>query len=580
MARPFLLRDETLLAIAKRDALDPADAKALPGFDARRHAHLVPRWASALQAARAEVEAGTAPPEDPRTPADVRDRQDALGVRVAALVTQKATELGLPGEQLLSRRQRERAIEAWLRTGGSLAAALGGFRGAVLGAELDALTIDGDGVARRELHAAGRGPPRTSCRTLAGTWRSQPPPPVPEVAIVARHGKAVVPLLMALLSDDPHAERDRERWKVQQQVSLALCAIYSESQHCGRTYCDGDPPERIGHVRTGWLNVIASDKEMRALSSRELLDRFKIETVFWRQFDIAKALAAANDRGAIAELEVWLTHDDRHLRGNAAPLCHRRRASGAGPAAHPEVSRMIPASVPLRCSRRDRRHARGVGAGSGRRSSVGRAAPAAPRRLVLAPACAATPQDAWTLAQQAVATGDAGLVTERLSPDYRARNALEMAIGASMLAEIGEMSGSGSGSPEKAAAARAAETETQGRARHPAAQVQGADDEGDRDAVHDEAERPGDAGEVRGGRSRRPGPRDGDVLHQGGEGGRGRWRQRRASAELAELVVGYGDLKVPAAGMKVTGDTATLPSGKVTMRFKKIGGCWVIDGRD
>jgi ribonuclease D len=143
MARPFLLRDETLLAIAKRDALEPADAKALPGFDARRHAHLVPRWASALQAARAEVEAGTAPPEDPRTPADVRDRQEALGVRVAALVTRKATELGLPGEQLLSRRQRERAIEAWLRDGGSLAAALGGFRGALLGAELDALTVDG-----------------------------------------------------------------------------------------------------------------------------------------------------------------------------------------------------------------------------------------------------------------------------------------------------------------------------------------------------------------------------------------------------------------------------------------------------
>jgi len=31
---------------------------------------------------------------------------------------------------------------------------------------------------------------------LAGTWPSQPPPPVPEVAIVAGHGKAVVPLLM------------------------------------------------------------------------------------------------------------------------------------------------------------------------------------------------------------------------------------------------------------------------------------------------------------------------------------------------------------------------------------------------
>jgi hypothetical protein len=75
-----------------------------------------------------------------------------------------------------------------------------------------------------------------------------------------------------------------------------------------------------------------------------------------------------------------------------------------------------------------------------------------------AAACAATPQEAWTLAQKAVAADDAGLVTEQLSPDYRSRNALEMAIGASMLAEIGEMSGSLSGAPAKAAAAKAAET--------------------------------------------------------------------------------------------------------------------------
>ena len=153
---------------------------------------------------------------------------------------------------------------------------------------------------------------------LEGTWPSQPPPPVLEVAIVARHGKDVVPLLMALLSDDPHAERDRKRWKVQQQVTLTLSQIYSGSQHCGRTYCDGDPPERIGRVRAAWLNVIASDKQMQAASSRELLDRFKMEKVFWRQFEIGQALAAANNRGAIAELEMWLTHDDRHLRGNVA----------------------------------------------------------------------------------------------------------------------------------------------------------------------------------------------------------------------------------------------------------------------
>ena len=93
-----------------------------------------------------------------------------------------------------------------------------------------------------------------------------------------------------------------------------------------------------------------------------------------------------------------------------------------------------------------------------RPSAAPSAASAIGASRAMAPACAATPQDAWTLAQQAVATGDAGLVTERLSPDYRARNALEMAIGASMLAEIGGMSGDGSGSAEKAAAAKAAET--------------------------------------------------------------------------------------------------------------------------
>jgi hypothetical protein len=67
---------------------------------------------------------------------------------------------------------------------------------------------------------------------LRKTWPSQPPPPIAEVSDVARHGKAVVPILMALLSNDRNAERDRKRWKVQQQAALALCRIYSESQHC------------------------------------------------------------------------------------------------------------------------------------------------------------------------------------------------------------------------------------------------------------------------------------------------------------------------------------------------------------
>lgn len=154
--------------------------------------------------------------------------------------------------------------------------------------------------------------------TLTGTWPSQAPPPIPEVALVARHGKPVAPLLVAQLSDDPNVERDRKRWKVQQQLALALCRIYSESQHCGRAYCDGDPPERIGRIKEGWLRVIAADAEMQALSGTELLDRFKQEKMFWRQFEIGEALAAAGDRNAVAELEPWLTHDDRHLRSNAA----------------------------------------------------------------------------------------------------------------------------------------------------------------------------------------------------------------------------------------------------------------------
>jgi hypothetical protein len=86
---------------------------------------------------------------------------------------------------------------------------------------------------------------------LRGTWPSQPPPPAPEVALVARHRQAVVPLLVALLSDDPNAERDPRRWKVQQQVALALCRIYTESEHCGRTYCHN--AKQAG--RTLWVSA-------------------------------------------------------------------------------------------------------------------------------------------------------------------------------------------------------------------------------------------------------------------------------------------------------------------------------------
>lgn len=66
------------------------------------------------------------------------------------------------------------------------------------------------------------------------------------------------------------------------------------------------------------LRVLASEAEVQSESGTQLLERFTQEPVFWVQFKIGQALAASNHRAAIAELEPWLTHDDRHLRGNVA----------------------------------------------------------------------------------------------------------------------------------------------------------------------------------------------------------------------------------------------------------------------
>jgi HEAT repeat protein len=53
-------------------------------------------------------------------------------------------------------------------------------------------------------------------------------------------------------------------------------------------------------------------------SVSDLLRQFEGEKVFWRQFEVAKAIVAASDASVLPRLEPWLTHEDRHLRGNAA----------------------------------------------------------------------------------------------------------------------------------------------------------------------------------------------------------------------------------------------------------------------
>jgi ribonuclease D len=117
-----------------------SDVATLPGFDARRHGSFGARWIAALAEARAAVAAGTSPPDESRPDPAERDRRDAIEKAMAAVVTTKAAELELPPELLLSRRQRERAIEAWDGRG-SLADAVGGFRGQLFRADFAALPI-------------------------------------------------------------------------------------------------------------------------------------------------------------------------------------------------------------------------------------------------------------------------------------------------------------------------------------------------------------------------------------------------------------------------------------------------------
>ncbi len=138
VARPFLLRDETLIALARRDSVSAHDVVRLPGYDPRRHASHASRWVEALAAARLEAETEATSIELPEPSAADRRRRKAIEDALGALVTRRAGELSIAPELLLSRRQRDRALDAWDGRG-SLAAVIGGFRGALLGAELDSL---------------------------------------------------------------------------------------------------------------------------------------------------------------------------------------------------------------------------------------------------------------------------------------------------------------------------------------------------------------------------------------------------------------------------------------------------------
>lgn len=53
-------------------------------------------------------------------------------------------------------------------------------------------------------------------------------------------------------------------------------------------------------------------------SASELVEQFKSETVFWKQFEVAKKIVALHDKRVLHDLEPWLCSKDLLSRGNAA----------------------------------------------------------------------------------------------------------------------------------------------------------------------------------------------------------------------------------------------------------------------
>lgn len=56
---------------------------------------------------------------------------------------------------------------------------------------------------------------------------------------------------------------------------------------------------------------------------RDLIARYQAESVFWQQADMTDAIVERATRGDLVPLEPWLTHADRHIRGNVAYLFAR-----------------------------------------------------------------------------------------------------------------------------------------------------------------------------------------------------------------------------------------------------------------
>jgi hypothetical protein len=64
--------------------------------------------------------------------------------------------------------------------------------------------------------------------------------------------------------------------------------------------------------------LFAPSAQYRSESVNGLVEQFENTTVFWKQFDVAKKIAALRDKSVLPHLESWLHYADMRCRGNAA----------------------------------------------------------------------------------------------------------------------------------------------------------------------------------------------------------------------------------------------------------------------
>lgn len=89
-------------------------------------------------------------------------------------------------------------------------------------------------------------------RSILWPWQ----PPEPEVAVVASHGKAIAPLLVELLVENPESI-EGANLHVQQHAALALCKIYGVPEGGGHVYMNRALSEENSKVKAFWSAKVA-----------------------------------------------------------------------------------------------------------------------------------------------------------------------------------------------------------------------------------------------------------------------------------------------------------------------------------